>query len=358
MVVGTGAGCATWLVFFNTRCCNINFFKWLFTEAVIEAIRNVCKIYDELASLQLDGEPVLTEVLQIMETNKTVVSKLPASTTEASQPCDRGNLFKGSKTKLKYIKDRDINKENSRGLVAELCKVIEQHRVRTIQEQKQRSSPQSQVHEMTENIDETAENIHETAENISETTPLSIEDEDSSVEYKPLPNATAVINGLLRVHAAISKSCTKHTAQESFAKTGIFPFDPNRIFDNCTTTTEPTEREAVITALPALGEVIGEKGELLGEDIVQLTGLDLSAASAKDNLVVYRRRSILLTNPQFVAKQQAKIAEKLAQANEKLANKKAKVNKAPSENPTNIPKRRGRKPGSKNNNMTMTIVQA
>lgn len=199
------------------------------------------------------------------------------------------------------------------------------------------------------------ENIDETAENISETAPLFIEDEDSSVEYKPLPNATAVINGLLRVHAAISKSCTKHTAQESFAKTGIFPFDPNRIFDNCTTTTEPTEREAVITALPALGEVIGEKGELLGEDI---TGLDLSAASAKDNLVVYRRRSILLTNPQFVAKQQAKIAEKLAQANEKLANKKAKVNKAPSENPTNIPKRRGRKPGSKNNNMTMTIVQA
>ena len=83
--VGTGPGCSAWLVFCNTRC-------WL----------------------------IIIQRLLIQQS---------PSTTEAGQLCDRGNLlFKGSKTKLNYIKDRYINKESCRVLIKTLNNVIEQHK--------------------------------------------------------------------------------------------------------------------------------------------------------------------------------------------------------------------------------------
>ena len=364
--VGTGPGCSAWLVFCNTRCCNIAFFRWLFTVAIIEAIqcvRNVYELPDQLAWLQLDGEPIQIkcfeepEVLKVMEVNNTTVSKLPASTTEASQPCDRGNLFKGSKTKLKYIKDRHINKENCRRLIEALHNVIEQHKKLTIQEHRKDTTPG------------TGTSATDTGKTAS---PEPNEDEvaeieDDTVPYKPLPHSAAVINGLLRVQAAISKSCTKHAAQESFQKTGIFPFNVNQMFENCTTKVESNDKEAIVAALPTLGSIIGSKGELLGEEIVQATGLDLPGISEKDNLVVYRRRSILLTNPQFVAKQQKIAEEKRVKKEQNLSKKLANANKkngTPSEEAKDTPKRRGRAIGSKNkkkdnnNNNNYTAVQA
>lgn len=59
---------------------------------------------DDLAWFQLDGEQVQINcysekpMFESLEVHNIVVGKLAASTTEISQPCDKGNCFKGTKT--------------------------------------------------------------------------------------------------------------------------------------------------------------------------------------------------------------------------------------------------------------------
>jgi hypothetical protein len=67
---------------------------------------------------QLDGEPLQIQcyqensILEILEESFIIVGKPPASTTEISHTCDRGNVFKASKTALKNISDDMVDIED------------------------------------------------------------------------------------------------------------------------------------------------------------------------------------------------------------------------------------------------------
>jgi hypothetical protein len=77
---------------------------------------------NSIAWFQLDGEPLQIQcyqensILEILEESFIIVGKPPASTTEISQPCDRGNVFKASKTALKNISDDMVDIEDQQSL--------------------------------------------------------------------------------------------------------------------------------------------------------------------------------------------------------------------------------------------------
>jgi hypothetical protein len=62
---------------------------------------------------QLDGEQKQIEcysdedTLKMLTLNNVIVGKPPASTTSATQPCDVGNCFKGTKTTLRNSGDKN-----------------------------------------------------------------------------------------------------------------------------------------------------------------------------------------------------------------------------------------------------------
>ena len=71
---------------------------------------------NDVVWFQLDGEPIHIACFEdegiviLFQINKIAVGKPPGSTTEVTQPCDKGRSFCSTKCCLKQVKKRDLNK--------------------------------------------------------------------------------------------------------------------------------------------------------------------------------------------------------------------------------------------------------
>lgn len=109
------------------------------------------------------------------------------------------------------------------------------------------------------------------------------------------------------------------------------------MLSNCTTKLNLPMETKIILSMPELQNRIHTKGELLDADFEEFGIPCDKSGKSKDNLVVNRRRSILLLNEQLIlrelAKRVAKEAAAIANANkrkkreEKAANTLQKKNK-------------------------------
>ena len=167
------------------------------------------------------------------------------------------------------------------------------------------------------------------------------EGKPTSSKKQPMTAAhvTLAVYGLLRVHHAISSAIRRNTIVESFQLCGIYPLDVNRILDDCTTAISPEERMFFLTKLPRLVSLLEKHGEIADAHFDQLK-FPPTGGSSKDNLVLNRRRCIILTNISLIAKELLKMEEKEAAAKEKEANplKRGRKRKATSDSAPVPPK--------------------
>lgn len=99
----------SYLVFMQTRTPKKSFYRWFITDYLIPFVTQLRLSYeiDSYFFMQLDGETDQievynnTELLELLKQNKIAIAKSSASRTALEQPCDVGNIFKGSKTRFR-----------------------------------------------------------------------------------------------------------------------------------------------------------------------------------------------------------------------------------------------------------------
>ena len=107
-----------YVVFCSSRLRNRAFFRWFVINILIPHTRSIRNYFDlpadAMAWFQLDGEPIQMEcfqdpeILDLVHANHSCVGKPAGSTTEITQACDAGAVFKGPKTTNKRINDADV----------------------------------------------------------------------------------------------------------------------------------------------------------------------------------------------------------------------------------------------------------
>lgn len=225
MGVNTNPFSVGYLVWMKTRSPNAHFFRWfnnLFLIPFVTNLRIAYGIDDETpAWYQLDGErnqiSVYDEkaILDALEAAGIVVGKPPGSTTEITQPADRGKCFCATKCVNKSICDADIDDKYMIG-------VLEQ-----------------------------AFADHEAAmkDRYPGYTPISV------------PHKKMAVFGLLRIQMAQGEVLKKKMVQSSFRETGVYPYSLEKIIGSCKTKIECDEVLEIVNAVPRLAKKIGEQGE-------------------------------------------------------------------------------------------------
>ncbi|KAJ1439395.1 hypothetical protein B484DRAFT_391782 [Ochromonadaceae sp. CCMP2298] len=262
--VGTDVGGGGWLCFCQTRGCNIAFYRWLFRDYFATAVlklRGAYSLADETpAWFQLDGEPLKIKCLDIDE-------DLNAH-------------------KIAYLRDQ----------------VFAVHMAET---KAQAPAPPALPPE-------------------SAPKKKGKGTEKKKPESMSSDHRRMAIMGLLRIQKAVSGAVKQSTIQESWRKTGIYPFSLDTILSSCKEKVSLQERDVIRTGLPELARRIMERGELLGADLRAALGPDiyLPHLFSRDLLVMYRRRSVILTHQAILAGLWQKVrsaVEKAAAAQQKKA---------------------------------------
>jgi hypothetical protein len=317
---GTDMGSHGHLVFCKTRGCNVAFYKWLNDEFIVPSVFKIRSTYelpdDAMAWFQQDGEPMQikcyeAEAMQThMSESNIAVGKPPAATTEFTQGCDNGCVFKGPKTRVKRISDDnvEIDLKMKPHLVTSINDAIADHVSRT------RTSTTT----VTTTVGST------TTTTTTTTTPKSL----SSAHKR------SILYGLLRIQKAIAASHTRDGVAQGFVNCGIWPFNLDTICNNCHNPPSLEVRVIIWQHLYKLARIMEAQGELLGNDLEAL-GIpvdDVTGAyathAARDDLVVCRRRSVILTNAAVIQREKDKTEAKLQAARAKEAVKLAKVDRA------------------------------
>ena len=302
--ISTGSASKGYIVFCNSRSCNLEFYKW-FNETVLVEFINDLKISsgggsndDNITWFQLDGEMKQIEIyrdpsiLQLLLENNIIVGKLPASTTEITQPCDRGNIFKASKTRNKNIGDDDVKKDVH--MIDKLNEIFKNH---------------------IENHNGSSKNSKMTAAHVKMAT-----------------------LGLLRIQLALEETARPTIIKNSFKDTGVFDVslggcNIETILNNCSTDIDEPLRVKIINQMNELAKRITTNGELLETDFDDLdieSNIECqSKKKCKNELVLSRRRSVILTNIELLKSEEGKRNLKLSQITE--AQNKSKKRKEKSE---------------------------
>jgi hypothetical protein len=267
--VGTDLTAAGYVVFCQSRCCNLEFYKWFNNSILIPfvfKIKSTYKIDDTAPTwFQLDGEQTqiecynTTSLLSSLHEHNIVVGKPPGSTTSTTQPCDAGNCFKGPKTTNKRISDKDV--EHNTDMMTSLTEVF---------------------------------NIHITKYGANNSNSMSIQHKKMGVV------------GLLRVQLALQMSLRPDMIMDSFKITGIYPLSLPQIFNNCTTKMTVADQASVVASMPLLVHQIKRVGEISDKAFDELLPTVATNFPRKDDLVLNRRRSVLLTNLKLIEKEDNK----------------------------------------------------
>ena len=119
------------------------------------------------------------------------------------------------------------------------------------------------------------------------------------------------VHGLLRVQFALQETMTPTKIEESFRKTGIYPFDLETILGNCTEDISDDLKFKIVELLPKLVKEMDKKGEIINKSYKSLNLNELypdneSDLHNKDGLCIPRRRACLLTHNSFVEDVQEK----------------------------------------------------
>ena len=125
------------------------------------------------------------------------------------------------------------------------------------------------------------------------------------------------ITGIVKVNTAQSRAFCPTSISDAFRKIGARPYSVNQILSQCTTSIDREMESKIIRNLERLAWQIGHKGELFEEEYEDLGICDVggnSCAKQKEDLVVCRRRTTVLTNANFVQRQR--------DAKDEAANKK------------------------------------
>lgn len=280
-----------YVIFSHTRCGNEKMYEFLNVTIIREFVLNLRQYYGiaegPVAWLTLDGEARQIEVyttsyIQLhMAELRTEVGKSSAGTTEINQPCDAGKCIKATKTELKGLNDEHVEMQ---------VDMINYLRTEVFKKQI---------------------NDHK-------------RDDQSDCQYMTYEHVDMGVKGLLRIQLALQESMRPRLMRESFAKTGIYPLSTKKILANCTT---PISTELYISIqdhMPTLCAEMQAKGEISDALMLQLFPSIEPVTGMKDHLVTTRRRSIMLTNKEYIRTEYEKVVAKEADAVAKAAEKVAK----------------------------------
>ena len=142
------------------------------------------------------------------------------------------------------------------------------------------------------------------------------------------------INGLIKLHHCVMHQMTKKTIIKSFKLTGTFPYDENVIMNECTANITLRTAYQIRKNIDYLKNKLKLQGELFEKDFEDC-GIDDNIGKKgkpKDELVVCRRRCLILTNEQFYQREMKKIEDKRIAieeaAKKKIDNEIRRVTKA------------------------------
>jgi hypothetical protein len=152
---------------------------------------------------------------------------------------------------------------------------------------------------------------------------------DEEVEMKEQRMSSTHVSvakiGLLRIERAIGKAIHEESIQQSFSLCGIHPLDIYGMLDDCTTPFTDDQKGEFMRFSPKLEQEMRTRGEI-SDTLFDQLGLSMNF-SAKDHLVLYRRRSCLLTHHAVIDREAKKREEAQAKVQEKK-NKKASKSSA------------------------------
>ena len=108
---------------------------------------------------------------------------------------------------------------------------------------------------------------------------------------------------------------------ESFKAAGVYPYDPLQILKNCNTPVSDTLTQTILEKIPQLAKRLWKEGELADEDFVRAGITRAEDEVIKDHLVIYSRRSCLLTCKALVTREHQKAEAELQKKIEAAAKK-------------------------------------
>jgi transposase len=285
--VSTHVDTKGYIVFMNSRAGNIKFFTWFMEEIVVGVVKHIKQVHhrtvaaDAPAFLQLDGEPIQIACLKSASTLEKLaahnidVGKSFHSGTAVAQPCDAGNLFRGSKAVNKSLHNFDVD---DRDVHNDVKQVIKSHNIKM---------------------------------NASAT--------GSKQKQKGLTarHVTMASMGIMRIAHSLAVATNKRTVIQSFKATGNYPYDLNRILSNFRgPPITMAQRDIIKNVFPTLVARYATAGELSEKDYDELNipKDPKEGGKSRDIRVIYQRRSLLFTHPSVQSKEHAMELEKREQA--------------------------------------------
>ena len=297
--VGTQLGNKGHVLITKTRCGNTKLYAWFIEKFLVEFIKRIKATYnlpdDSEAWFQLDGEavqiyPYFNERLfNMLKSNLAHVGKLPAATTSITQPCDVGNCFRGPKTG-----NKKIGKENVADNTFTLSKI------------------EAKIREHNEwlNSDERSPEYRATGNKKKK---LKKNEKENTIAFNQ-SHVSYAKYGLLRVQLAVQNCMKQSMIRESFLRCGIYPFSLERIlsmFQKANTRMTPQEVLTIKRNLTSLAKILEEDGEIAEAKIDELNIKSADEPWRKgknaDNLVLWRRRAVLLTHQKVQDKERVNI---------------------------------------------------
>jgi hypothetical protein len=218
---------------------------------------------DSFVFIQMDGEDIQIKcyfedvVRQILKSNNIEIGKSAASSTEITQACDSGNIFKGTKTKMLNITFMDIDHTSQVYLtLRNLWKqVMDDHKMRM--------------------------------------TPAHIK---------------SGIEGVIKAHKAFREVATPEAVLKSFKIVGIQPYSIDQMNSQCTAPLSAKEMILLRRNMDYLHDVFAEKGEYMDSELAAIgIAKNINRGKPKDELVICRRRCMNLTNDNVPERETARL---------------------------------------------------
>ena len=246
-----------YVCFFKSRAGNDKFFTWFNRTVVMEFLDEIRSFnhFDILgnpAYITFDGESIQIkpyfdeEIQSLFDNQNCYLGKLAASCTEIQQPCDVGNIFKGSKSANKNIDDSDVISHPLNMVIQDM---IDSHEL-----EKEKGNEMSS-HKLMLRL------------------------------------------GLLRVQRSLQIAVKTTTVQNSFTLTGMYPLDLDQTLSNCKADISSEEYKSISNSFPHLVDLFKENGKLTDQNINDI-GVDsfIKLKTDKDKLVLSRQMAVQLSN--------------------------------------------------------------
>lgn len=318
--VSTTVGCKGYIVFCHSRAASLEFHDWFNNSILVPFVAQIRDLNEGYKNIpcwyQLDGEPIQMQAVTNKKAIETFnafnikVGKPPASTTAITQPCHVGKCFLGSKSALKGINDCDVEDDV---LMPSLTKVFKDHITKY-------SRSKGAVESNTDM------DVEDELEEHQQTAPTKQRMSPSHVKMAKI--------GLLRIRAALPSGIKSNTIKDSFKLTGVYPFCLETILNNCKSVITNEQRVTIADAMPQLVASFEATGQFKEKDFHDLNiGEGVKRGKPKDQLPLWRRRSVEITHAavarELLADAANKATEKAAKARKKtLRNSQQKAKKS------------------------------